>query len=213
MTSAQTRRPDASGDASPASSAAASKAVETATFGGGCFWCTEAVFQRLKGVRSVVSGYSGGRVKNPTYQQVCTGRTGHAEAVQISYDPSQVSYAELLEVFWKTHNPTTPNRQGPDVGTQYRSVIFYHSDQQRKLAEHYKRELDASKAFAAPIVTQIVPFREFFLAEKYHQDYYELNSQRPYCVRIIRPKLEKLEKVFHDRLQDSSKKSAASGAQ
>ena len=129
-----------------------------------------------------------------------SGKTGHAEAVQITFDPGQISYAELLEVFWKTHDPTTLNRQGPDVGTQYRSVIFYHNDEQRKLAEKYKGELDQSKAFRTPIVTQIVSFQEFFPAENYHQDYYELNSRQPYCAMIIRPKVEKLEKVFHDKL-------------
>ena len=177
---------------------------EKATFGSGCFWCTEAVFQRLKGVRAVVSGYSGGRVENPTYQQVCSGLTGHAEVVQVTYDPAQVSYEELLEVFWATHDPTTPNRQGPDVGTQYRSVIFYHNDQQRKLAEHYRKKLDASGAFGAPIVTEIAPLGKFFPAEDYHQDYYRLNERQPYCQAVIRPKLEKLQKVFGQRLKSEA---------
>jgi peptide-methionine (S)-S-oxide reductase len=189
------------GEASAPSANAAPKDLETATFGGGCFWCTEAVFQRLKGVHSVVSGYSGGHVKNPTYRQVSSGKTGHAEVVQVTFDPKQISYADLLEVFWKTHDPTTPNRQGPDFGTQYRSVIFYHNDGQRALAEKYKRELDEAKAFRASIVTKIVAFREFYPAENYHQDYYELHGQQPYCVTHIRPKMEKLEKVFHDRLK------------
>jgi len=181
--------------------AGATRQLEKATFGSGCFWCTEAVFQRLKGVHAVVSGYSGGRVENPTYKQVCSGLTGHAEVVEITYDPAQVSYEELLEVFWGTHDPTTPNRQGPDVGTQYRSVIFYHNDQQRKLAEHYRDKLGASGAFRAPMVTEISPLRKFFAAEDYHQDYYRLNPRQPYCRAVIRPKVEKLKKVFGDKLK------------
>jgi peptide-methionine (S)-S-oxide reductase len=172
-----------------------------ATFGAGCFWCTEAVFQQLKGVHSVVSGYSGGSVKNPTYEQVCTGRTGHAEATQITYDPSVISYEELLEVFWKTHDPTTPDRQGNDVGPQYRSVIFYHTDEQKRLAEHYKQKLDAAGAFYAPIVTEIVPFTEFYRAEGYHQNYFEENPSQPYCRAIIRPKVDKVKQVFQDKLK------------
>jgi peptide-methionine (S)-S-oxide reductase len=177
-----------------------------ATFGSGCFWCTEAVFQQLKGVHSVVSGYSGGSVKNPTYGQVCTGTTGHAEAIQVTYDPALISYEELLEVFWKTHDPTTLNRQGNDVGTQYRSVIFHHSDKQKELAEEYKKKLDASGLFADPIVTEIVPFTEFYRAEDYHQDYFNENSQQPYCRVMIRPKLEKLKRVFHDKLKTDARK-------
>jgi peptide-methionine (S)-S-oxide reductase len=172
-----------------------------ATFGSGCFWCTEAVFQRLKGVHSVVSGYSGGTVKNPTYQQVCTGTTGHAESIQVTYDPAVVSYEELLEVFWQTHDPTTQDRQGNDVGPQYRSVIFYHTDEQKRLAAEYKKKLDNSGAFDAPIVTQIVPFTEFFPAEDYHQNYYNQNSQKSYCRVVIGPKLAKLKKVFHGKLK------------
>ncbi len=211
MSAAQTPRPGASEKPSEQSASEPQKKLETATFGAGCFWCTEAVFQRLKGVQSVVSGYSGGHVKNPTYKQVSSGTTGHAEAVQITFDPGQISYAELLKVFWKTHDPTTMNWQGPDVGTQYRSVIFYHSDEQQKLAEKCKRELDQSKAFRAPIVTQIVPFQEFFPAENYHQDYYELNSRQPYCAMIIRPKVEKLERVFRDKLKSAPAEPSASG--
>src|SRR5450830_1685202 len=143
-------------------------ALDTATFGAGCFWCVEAVFQNLKGVHSVVSGYAGGTVKNPTYGDVCSGATGHAEVCQIAYDPKQVSFPELLEVFWKTHDPTTLNRQGNDAGTQYRSAIFYHNEEQKKLAEHYKKELDSSKAFDAPIVTEIAQFTNFYKAEDYH---------------------------------------------
>src|SRR5436190_8802179 len=147
-----------------------------ATFGAGCFRCVEAVFQQLRGVHSVASGYSGGAVKNPTYRQVCTGTTGHAEAVQVTYDPKVISYEDLLEVFWQTHDPTTPDRQGHDVGPQYRSVIFYHNDEQKRLAEEYKRKLDAAGAFAAPIVTEVVPFTEFYRAEGYHQNYYADNA-------------------------------------
>lgn len=178
--------------------------LEKATFGAGCFWCVEAVFQRLKGVQSVVSGYSGGRVKNPTYKQVCTGKTGHAEVVQITYDPKQISFAELLEVFWATHDPTTRNRQGNDVGPQYRSVIFYHNDEQKRLAEHYKQKLDESGAFRAPIVTEITAFREFFPAEDYHQNYFNLNPNQPYCQFVIQPKLDKFKKVFGHKLKDTS---------
>jgi peptide-methionine (S)-S-oxide reductase len=171
-----------------------------ATFGGGCFWCTEAVFQNLKGVHSVVSGYTGGSVKNPTYQQVCSGTTGHAEAIQITYDPSAIPYEELLEVFWKTHDPTTRDQQGNDFGTQYRSAIFYHDDEQKALAEHYRKKLDASGLFPAPIVTEVVPFTEFYRAEAYHQNYYNQNASQPYCRAVIRPKLDKLKELFSDKL-------------
>jgi peptide-methionine (S)-S-oxide reductase len=202
MSSAGEDRPVRGTEPSSSSNVGSSESLEKATFGAGCFWCVEAVFQRLKGVRSVVSGYSGGRMKKPTYKQVCLGTTGHAEAVQVTYDPKQISYAELLEVFWGTHDPTTRNRQGNDVGTQYRSAIFYHSDEQRKLAEQYQQKLDASGVFRTPIVTEIVPFREFFPAENYHQDYYQLNARQPYCQMVIRPKVEKLKKVFGDKLKD-----------
>jgi peptide-methionine (S)-S-oxide reductase len=173
-----------------------------ATFGAGCFWCTEAVFQQLKGVQSAVSGYSGGWVKNPTYRQVCTGTTGHAEAIQVTYDPAVISYEELLEVFWQTHDPTTPDRQGPDVGPQYRSVIFAHTVEQQQLAEHYKQKLDAAGLFAGPIVTEIVPFTAFYRAEAYHQNYFAANAGQPYCRAIIRPKVEKVKKVFQDKLRE-----------
>ena len=175
--------------------------LDTATFGEGCFWCTEAVFQRLEGVVKVVSGYSGGHVKNPSYRQVCSGNTGHAEVTQIIYNPEKITFDELLEVFWKTHDPTSLNRQGNDVGTQYRSVIFYHNDAQRVLAEKYKDELNKSGAFRAPIVTNIEKFTAFYPAEDYHQDYYNLNSEAPYCTFVIEPKLEKFEKVFKDKLK------------
>jgi peptide-methionine (S)-S-oxide reductase len=177
------------------------KTMKTATFGAGCFWCVEAVYQELKGVKKVVSGYAGGTVKNPTYQQVCTGTTGHAEVAQLTYDPEVVTYPELLEVFWKTHDPTTLNRQGGDSGTQYRSVIFYHDDEQKKLAEEYKAKLDASGAFNSPIVTQIAKLPEFYPAENYHQNYYRSNPNQGYCQFVIVPKLEKFRKVFHDKLQ------------
>jgi peptide-methionine (S)-S-oxide reductase len=174
---------------------------ERATFGAGCFWCTEAVFQQLNGVQSVVSGYSGGRVKNPTYHQVNSGTTGHAEVTQIAFDPAVISFAELLEVFWQTHDPTTPNRQGNDFGPQYRSAIFYHNDEQRRLAEHYKQKLDEEGAFEAPIVTEITPFTEFYRAESYHQNYFDVNPNQPYCAMVVRPKVEKVKKVFRDKLK------------
>lgn len=177
-------------------------ALDTATFGAGCFWCVEAVFQNLKGVHSVVSGYAGGTLKNPTYDDVCSGATGHAEVCQIAYDPRQVSFPELLEVFWKTHDPTTLNRQGNDAGTQYRSAIFYHNEEQRKLAEHYKRELDSSKAFDAAIVTEIVPFTNFFKAEDYHQNYFNEHGAQPYCLFVIRPKVDKFKKAFKEKLKE-----------
>jgi peptide-methionine (S)-S-oxide reductase len=175
-----------------------------ATFGAGCFWCTEAVFQRLKGVHAVASGYSGGSVKNPSYREVCNGTTGHAEAVQVTYDPAAISYEELLEVFWKTHDPTTRDQQGHDVGPQYRSVIFYHTPEQKRLAELYKQKLDASGAFSAPIVTDIVPFTEFYRAESYHQNYFNDNPRQPYCQFVIVPKIDKFEHVFRDKLKSGS---------
>jgi peptide-methionine (S)-S-oxide reductase len=176
-----------------------------ATFGNGCFWCTEAVFQQLKGVQSVVSGYSGGTVKNPTYKQVCTGTTGHAEAVQITFDPKVISYADLLEVFWQTHDPTTLNRQGADMGTQYRSVIFYHNEEQKRLAEQYKTKVDKSGIFTNPIVTEIAPFKEFYRAEAYHQNYFLENGQQPYCRVVINPKVEKMKKLFKDKLKTTGR--------
>lgn len=175
--------------------------LATATVGSGCFWCTEAVFQNLNGVKSVVSGYTGGQVENPTYEQVCTGQTGHAEVVQIQYDPSIVSFADLLEVFFRTHDPTTLNRQGNDVGTQYRSVIYYQNDEEREIAEQVKRELDASKAFNAPIVTEISPLTKFFSAEKYHQNYFNQNPGQSYCAFVIAPKVDKFKKVFKEKLR------------
>jgi peptide-methionine (S)-S-oxide reductase len=180
--------------------------LQIATFGSGCFWCTEAIFERLNGVVKVESGYSGGKVENPTYEEVCTGTTGHAEVTQITYDPSIISFDELLEVFWKTHDPTTLNRQGNDVGTQYRSVIFYHNEEQKELAEKYKAELDKSGVWDNPIVTEISPFTNFYSAEKYHQDYYNNNPNQGYCTFVITPKVEKFEKVFKDKLKKNTEK-------
>jgi methionine-S-sulfoxide reductase len=184
---------------------AAGTKLETATFAEGCFWCNEAVFQRLRGVASVVSGYSGGNVDKPTYEQVTTGRTGHAEVIQITYDPKQISFDDLLKVFWQTHDPTTLNRQGHDVGTQYRSAIFYHNDEQKRIAEAYKKQLDKTGVFKSPIVTEITQFKAFFPAEKYHQNYFNLNPNQQYCQFVIRPKVEKFNKDFKDLLKDQSK--------
>jgi len=175
--------------------------MKTAVFGAGCFWCVEAVFEELKGVHSVISGYSGGHVKNPAYREVCNGTTGHAEVTKILYDPKVISFEELLEVFWQTHDPTTLNRQGADVGTQYRSAIFYADDEQRELAEKYKKRLDESGAWDNPIVTEISPLENFYEAEENHQDYYSQNSNQPYCAAVIRPKLEKFRKAFQDKLK------------
>jgi peptide-methionine (S)-S-oxide reductase len=177
---------------------------ETATFGAGCFWCTEAVFQRLKGVVKVESGYSGGSVPNPTYEAVCTGKTGHAECTQIYFDPKIISFKELLEVFWKTHDPTTLNKQGADVGTQYRSVIFYHNEEQKLLAEKYKHELDSANIWNDPVVTEISPLKIFYKAEDYHQNYYNQNGNQPYCSFVITPKIEKFKKVFAEKLKSNS---------
>ncbi len=176
--------------------------TDTATFGTGCFWCTEAIFEQLDGVISVTSGYSGGSVKNPSYEEVSNHGTGHAECAQIVYDPSKITFDELLEVFWQVHDPTTLNRQGADVGPQYRSVIFYHNDEQKQKGEKYKAELDKSGAFERPIVTTLEAFTRFYTAEEYHQDYYVNNKDKnPYCSIVIRPKLEKFEKVFKDKLK------------
>ncbi len=175
--------------------------LETATFGSGCFWCTEAIFERVKGVSSVVSGYSGGSVANPTYKEVCNGTTGHAECTQITFDPAVITYDELLEIFWKMHDPTTLNRQGNDVGTQYRSVIFYHNDDQKQKAEFYKKKLNDEKIWDKPIVTEITKFEKFYPAEDYHQEYYENNPNQGYCAYVITPKVEKFEKIFKDKLK------------
>lgn len=176
--------------------------TDTITFGGGCFWCTEAIFQRLNGVISVTSGYSGGKIKNPTYREVCSGMTGHAECTQIVYDANKITLAEILEVFFKTHDPTTLNRQGADEGTQYRSVIFYSSEEQKKIAEDIKAGLDKSSAFTDPIVTEISPLTVFYKAEDYHQNYYNLNKEKnQYCSYVIVPKVEKFEKYFQDKIK------------
>jgi peptide-methionine (S)-S-oxide reductase len=175
--------------------------LEIATFGAGCFWCTEAVFLNVKGVTKVVSGYSNGKVKNPTYKEVCTGLTGHAEVTQITFDPGQVSFEELLEVFWNTHDPTTLNRQGADEGTQYRSAVFYHNEEQKKIAEAYKKQLEASHVYKDPIVTEISPLTSFYPAEDYHQNYYALNPNQGYCQYVIRPKVEKFKKQFASKLK------------
>jgi peptide-methionine (S)-S-oxide reductase len=175
--------------------------LETATLGAGCFWCVEAVFQDLRGVHSVISGYTGGHVKNPSYQEVTSGKTGHAEVAQIKFDPKEISYADLLYVFWLTHDPTTLNKQGADVGTQYRSAIFYHNDEQKQVAEKSKAETDSNKIYPDPIVTEIEPLTEFYKAEGYHQDYFNLNPNQPYCRFVIDPKVQKMKKQFKDKLK------------
>lgn len=174
--------------------------MELATLGAGCFWCVEAVYQQLKGVLSVVSGYSGGHVENPTYKEVCTGKTSHAEVCQIKFDPEQISFEELLKVYFEIHDPTTLNRQGNDVGTQYRSVIFYHSEEQKMIAERLKNDLNVSEKWKNPIVTEITPYSKFYPAEDYHQNYYRLNPDQGYCRLVIKPKLDKFEKVFKLKL-------------
>jgi len=174
---------------------------QTAIFGGGCFWCIEAVFQRLRGVKHVESGYMGGDVDNPTYRQVCGGDTGHVEVVRVTFDPDEISYRELLDVFFSVHDPTTLDRQGNDVGEQYRSVIFYSDEEQQRIAEDVIAEMTAAKVFAEPIVTAVEPASEFYVAEGYHQNYYNENSRQPYCMFVISPKLAKLEKKFAEKLQ------------
>jgi peptide-methionine (S)-S-oxide reductase len=178
------------------------RATDTATFAAGCFWCVEEQFKQLKGVISVTSGFTGGEVANPSYKLVCTGTTGHAEACNIVYDPSKISYDELLAAFFVAHDPTQLNRQGNDVGTQYRSAIFYHNDEQKKLAEYYIHKLDEEKAYANKIVTEVSPYTVFYKAEDYHQDYYDNNMQQPYCQLVIKPKLDKFRKVFKGKLVD-----------
>jgi peptide-methionine (S)-S-oxide reductase len=183
-----------------------SEQFATATFGAGCFWCIEAVYQELQGVQRVVSGYAGGTVEHPTYEQVCMGRTGHAEVIQVTFDPTVITFAELLDVFWRVHDPTTLNRQGPDVGTQYRSAIFYHDEQQRLIAEKSKQEVEASGLWPRPIVTEITPCTNFYQAEVYHQDYYRQNPHQPYCFVMIDPKLQKLRKEFPEKLKEPQRK-------
>jgi peptide-methionine (S)-S-oxide reductase len=178
-----------------------SETLEAATLGGGCFWCTEAVFDNLNGISKVESGYSGGTVANPTYQQVCTEKTGHAEVVQVTFDPQIISYEDILRVFFTIHDPTTLNRQGDDVGTQYRSVIFYHDEKQRQTAEKTVKEMESQKIWDDPIMTEISPFRAFYKAESYHQEYFANNPDQPYCCIVIAPKVAKFRKSFQDRLR------------
>lgn len=179
--------------------------AETATLANGCFWCTEAIFKRLKGVLSVIPGYSGGERENPSYEQVSTGATGHAEAIQITFDPSIISFDKILEIFWHTHNPTTLNQQGNDVGTQYRSAIFYHDEKQKEIAEKSKESFATSGTYKDPIVTEIVPFKAFYEAENYHKDYYEHNKNKPYCTFVISPKVSKLLKEFSSDVKEEYK--------
>jgi len=176
--------------------------TQTATFAAGCFWCVEAIFQRVKGVISVTSGYSGGFIDNPTYEQVTTGKTGHAEATQIVYNPSKVNYKELVNIFFLTHDPTTLNQQGNDVGTQYRSAIFYHSDEQKKIAEEVKAEIDAKGLYKDKTVTEVAEFKSFYTAEKYHQNFYNDNQSYPYCKIVIDPKVSKFRKEFMDKINE-----------
>ena len=183
--------------------------LDTATFGGGCYWCVEAVFQRIKGVETVAPGFMGGHIANPSYDQVLTGRTGHVEVVQIRYDPSVIRFGELLEVFWRTHDPTTKNRQGPDIGPQYRSVVFYHSDEQKSEAEEYKRRLNRGQVFRSPVVTAIEKASKFYMAKEDHRDYYNRNPDKQYCQLVIGPKLKKLKEVFGDRLKASDSSETA----
>lgn len=175
--------------------------LESLILGGGCFWCTEAVFQRLEGVEKVVSGYAGGIVDNPTYRQICTGTTGHAEVIQVFFDHKKISLEQLLEVFWATHDPTTLNRQGADVGPQYRSAVFYLNEKQKETSERMKKELNEAQVFDSPIVTEVTAFTNFYPAENYHQDYFNLNGMQPYCQFVVRPKVEKLKKYFADRMK------------
>jgi len=175
--------------------------LETATFAGGCFWCADAVFRMLNGVKSITAGYAGGEKENPTYEEVSSGQTGHVEAVQIEFAPSEISYRELLEVFWHTHNPTEVNRQGPDTGPQYQAVIFYHDKEQRKLAEESRTKIAGE--LNQPIMTQILPFKNFFPAEEHHQDYFAKNPHAPYCQIVVKPKVEKVGKLFHEKLNNS----------
>lgn len=175
--------------------------LEVATLGGGCFWCTEAVFDELRGVADVVSGYAGGDVEEPTYEQVCTGRTGHAEVVQVSFDPSEITYREVLEIFFSVHDPTTLNRQGADVGTQYRSVVFHHTPEQKRIAEEVVRDLDAQGIWDDPIVTEVAPLDRFYPAEPYHQEYFRRNPEQGYCQFVVAPKVAKFRQKFRDRMK------------
>jgi peptide-methionine (S)-S-oxide reductase len=179
--------------------------TETATLASGCFWCTEAIFKRIKGIKSVLPGYSGGAVKNPSYDQVCMGITGHAESIQIKFYPSIISFERILNIFWYTHDPTTLNRQGNDIGTQYRSAIFFHDEKQKDIAERSKRDLEKKGVFKNPIVTEITPFKNFYVAEDYHKNYYDTHQEAAYCNFIIEPKIQKLLKQYKDEINDSYK--------
>ncbi|HTJ11948.1 MAG TPA: peptide-methionine (S)-S-oxide reductase MsrA [Dinghuibacter sp.] len=185
----------------PAAAAGNAQKYDTATFATGCFWCTQATFQQLRGVVSVTAGFSGGHTKNPTYHEVCTGTTGHAESCNIVYDPKKITYDDLLEAFFKVHDPTQLNRQGNDVGTQYRSAIFYHNATQKKKAEYYIQKINEAKAYPNPVVTEVVPYTVFYKAEDYHQDYYNKNGDVPYCKYVIQPEVEKFKKIFADKLK------------
>lgn len=177
------------------------KGLEVATFGGGCFWCTEAIFLELDGVKKVESGYTGGKTPNPTYEEVSSGSTGHAEATQITFDPNKISFGELLEIFFATHDPTTLNRQGADVGTQYRSEVFYHNEEQKKITEDYIKLLDSQNTFGKPVVTKVSPATKFYVAEDYHQNYYARNKEKSYCSYVITPKVEKVRKQYAGKLK------------
>ncbi|MBI4483870.1 MAG: peptide-methionine (S)-S-oxide reductase MsrA [Acidobacteria bacterium] len=179
-----------------------SQGREVVTLGGGCFWCLEAIFDDLKGVERVESGYSGGSVASPSYEQVCTGTTGHAEVVQVTFDPKVISVKELLEIFFTIHDPTTLNRQGPDVGTQYRSVIFYRSQEQKAVAEQVIKDIQAAKMWSGPVVTEVVPFKAFYEAEDYHQEYFKLNGEQPYCRLVIAPKIAKFREHYRNKLKN-----------
>ena len=183
------------------STEAMAKNLEKATLGGGCFWCTEAVYLQLNGVEDAIPGYSGGHIKNPSYKEVCTGRTGHAEVVEITYDPEKINFSEILEVFFMTHDPTTLNRQGNDVGTQYRSAVFYHNEDQKRIAEEIIQAFEKEKVYNDPIVTEITPFEKFYVAEDYHFNYFEKNKNQPYCQFVVAPKVEKFKKIFKDKLK------------
>ena len=182
-----------------------SQSMEIATLANGCFWCTEAIFKRLKGIISVIPGYTGGKREHPSYEQVSTGATGHAEAIQITFDPSIIPYEKILDVFFHTHNPTTPNQQGADVGTQYRSAIFYHGETQKEIAEKSKAALEKEGVYTDPIITEIVPFTDFYKAESYHEDYYDKNRSAPYCTYVIDPKIQKLLKKYSNDVKDEYK--------
>ncbi len=186
----------------PKTSVQVPEGFDVATLGGGCFWCTEAIYQDLKGVERVESGYSGGHVDKPTYKQVTSATTGHAEVIQVLFDPTVITYGEILEIFWSTHDPTTLNRQGNDVGPQYRSAVFFHSEDQKNEAEFYVKRLAESGAFNRPIVTEITPFSNFYVAENYHQNYFNDNGMQPYCQFVIRPKVDKFKKAFAEKLKD-----------